>query len=425
MNRIFILALTASAAVTVSFVGSLGGVNPPVDLQPASPGAQQVGNANISGRILAGSVSATNAGPAAQVVVGNATSTSGANFGGLFRTSSDTGTGVRGVASSSTGSATGGTFQSAGSTGAGVRGNAIASTGTNFGVYGQSDSTSGRGVFGLATADSGFAYGVLGQSDSTTGRGVRGFASASSGRTVGVSGMSYSTSGHGVSGWTSAQSGYTSGVFGVSYSSSGRGVYGLAESSSGTTYGVWGQAWIPNGFGVFSQGDLSATGTKAFRIDHPLDPENRYLLHYAAESPQPQNFYLGNVVTDSKGFAWVTLPDYFQEINTNFKYQLTVISESSDFVQAMVSKKIQGVRFQIRTSAPNTEVSWRVDADRNDLYCQKKRPKDVVEKVGVERGTYQHPELYGLGIERGIHYDPAIGSEGAIPSATLPKNNKR
>jgi hypothetical protein len=153
---------------------------------------------------------------------------------------------------------------------------------------------------------------------------------------------------------------------------------------------------------------MGASGTKPFRIDHPFDPENKYLLHYAAESPMPQNFYVGNVVTDAKGYAWITLPDYFSEINANFKYQLTVVrdDESPNFVQAQIGKKIKGNRFLIMSSAPNTEVSWRVDADRNDLYVRNRPPKDVVDKEGREKGTYQHPEFYNLGPERGMNYNP-------------------
>ncbi|MEQ1934801.1 MAG: hypothetical protein ABL962_13150 [Fimbriimonadaceae bacterium] len=59
----------------------------------------------------------------------------------------------------------------------------------------------------------------------------------------------------------------------------------------------------------------------------------------------------------------------------------------------------------IRTSAPNVEVSWRVDADRNDLYVRNRPPKDVIEKAGIEKGKYQHPEFYGLGPERGMEFD--------------------
>lgn len=214
-----------------------------------------------------------------------------------------------------------------------------------------------------------------------------------------------------VSGGRSGGAFTTPSVYGV-------GVRGWNTYSGIGAYGVLG---VCNGYAVFAQGDTGASGTKSFRIDHPFDPENKYLLHYSTESPSPQNFYVGNVVTDARGYAWVELPDYFSEINTNFKYQLTVVdgpnSDEDDFVQVKVRQEIKNNRFQIRTSAPNTKVSWRVDADRNDRYIRKRQPKDVMDKEGREKGTYQMPELYGFGPERGTFYEPkAKGASAETPS---------
>src|SRR5439155_12595336 len=140
------------------------------------------------------------------------------------------------------------------------------------------------------------------------------------------------TAGRGTVGYATAGSGATYGVWGQSDSTSGRGVLGYASNGSGVPYGVLGQAGL-NGWAVYALGDFAASGTKSFRIDHPFDPENKYLLHYATESPSPQNFYSGNIVTDANGYAWVELPDYFAKINTNYKYQLTVIGKT--FAQAI------------------------------------------------------------------------------------------
>ena len=230
-------------------------------------------------------------------------------------------------------------------------------------------------------------YGLSEPFDSSTTMGVFGETSSSSGR--GVYGLNNNTTG------TNIQFG----VLGTVVSNQGTGVGGHALNANGNGKGVAGSVDSGgNGYGVYSYGDFGSSGTKAFRIDHPHDPMNKYLLHYSAESPMPQNFYTGNVVTDGNGYAWVTLPDYFQDINTNFKYQLTVVDDanSNGFVMAKVSNKIRGNRFQVRTSAPNIEVSWRVDADRNDAHVRFKRPVDVLEKPDYERGTYQDPVIYGL-----------------------------
>ena len=55
-------------------------------------------------------------------------------------------------------------------------------------------------------------------------------------------------------------------------------------------------------------GDVDVTGTLtksagSFKIDHPLDPENKYLSHSFVESPDMMNIYNGNVVLDATGEA--------------------------------------------------------------------------------------------------------------------------
>jgi hypothetical protein len=235
---------------------------------------------------------------------------------------------------------------------------------------------------------------------------------------VGVLGRSSSPQGIGVYGHATAfPNGVSYGGFFESASRTGTGVFGICTGEIGVNYGVRGVASSASAFAVYGVGNLGASGTKSFRIDHPFDPENKYLLHYCSESPMPQNFYVGNVVTDAKGYAWVELPNYFAEINANFKYQLTVVddSESATFVQVKVGRKIRGNRFLIMSSAPNVEISWRVDADRNDLYVRSRKPEDVVEKQGRERGTYQHPELYGMPKERGMDYRPEIAEKPQLP----------
>ncbi len=297
----------------------------------------------------------------------------------------------------------------------GVLGYATASTGSSYGVYGLSSSTSGLGVLGLAGATSGISYGVYGQSYSTGGTGVYGWAPASSGTTYGMYGRSDSSSGIGVLGHATAASGVTVGLAGVSNSPSGRGVDGFA-TASGPTFGVVGTAQSA-GYGLYAFGRSGASGTKTFRIDHPFDPENKYLLHYSHEGPEPQNVYNGNVVTDARGYATIALPDYFEEINKDPRYTLTVIDDSDDFVLAKVVREVRNNRFVIRTNKPSVKVSWEVKAVRNDLWVQKRGAPVEVDKEGLERGTYQHPEFYGLGPERGMNYDPERAKKVIKPKA--------
>ena len=57
---------------------------------------------------------------------------------------------------------------------------------------------------------------------------------------------------------------------------------GFANAGSGSANGL--AASFHGEVSIF--GDLLVTGTKNFRIDHPLDPENKYLLHAAIESSE-------------------------------------------------------------------------------------------------------------------------------------------
>ena len=325
-------------------------------------------------------------------VYGTATSTSGATAGGTFLSSSTDGMGVSGHVSASTGITRGGYFSSSSNAGRGVEGVSTNST-AGTGGYFEAAGSGGRGIQVFTTHSSGSTYGIYLSSASLAGTGVYSISTATTGNTIAGHFRNESDTGTAVYGYTTR--------------ANAKAIYGFSSdiSAGSTPYGVYGFTSAATlGSAVHAQGDMTATGVKPFRIDHPHDPLNKYLFHYASESPFPQNFYNGNVTTDSKGYAWVELPDYFEDINTNFKYQLTVMGET--FAQAIVSKKIAGNRFQIRTNQPNTEVSWMVFADRNDARVQFKRPTDVRDKAGRERGKYQHPEYYGAPASMGVDYVP-------------------
>ena len=111
------------------------------------------------------------------------------------------------------------------------------------------------------------------------------------------------------------------------------------------------------------------------------------------------DIYSGNVTTDDKGEAIVQMPDYFEALNKDFRYQLTVMGE---FAQAIVSSKIKDNRFTIRTDKPNVEVSWQVTGIRHDPYATA-HPIDVQQaKTGDEQGKYRYPKEYGQPENMGV-----------------------
>ena len=307
--------------------------------------------------------------------------------------------------------------------GAGLRGLATNLTGQNYGVWGETASNAGHGVHGFASAPVSSATGVFGQSDGNSGRGVvgqatagsglaagvEGIASAATGQTYGVRGLSSSSGGRGVFGSASASSGQTYGVQGTTSSTSGRGVYGFAAATAGTTYGVYGEAASTLGYAGYFFGRAHVTGNLSkgggsFKIDHPLDPEHKYLYHSFVESPDMMNVYNGNVTTDDHGYAVVELPEWFEALNRDFRYQLTVIDEADgpEFVQAKVVREVARNAFAVRTSAPRTRVSWLVTGIRRDAYAEKHRIPVEEAKPPAERGTYLHPLEHGVPRERGL-----------------------
>ncbi|MDW8052840.1 MAG: hypothetical protein RMJ83_10235 [Armatimonadota bacterium] len=161
--------------------------------------------------------------------------------------------------------------------------------------------------------------------------------------------------------------------------------------------------------GMRVNGSFVVTGQpKSFMIDHPLDPENYYLLHFCSEAPEPLNIYRGNVVTDAQGYAVIQLPAYYEAINRDPSYHLTVVDNSDDFVLVKVVREIQNNQFVIRTSKPFVKVSWEVKAIRNDPYIRLVGFQAEVPKPENKRGTYLYPELYGQPLERSEDYTPGV-----------------
>ncbi len=137
---------------------------------------------------------------------------------------------------------------------------------------------------------------------------------------------------------------------------------------------------------VSVSGNLNVAGLTNRKIDHPLDPANKYLVHAAVESSEVLNVYSGNVTTDGRGVAVVTMPDWFEAANTDLRYQLTTIGT---FARAMVAEKVVDNRFTIKTDAPNVEVSWQVTGVRADAAAKRAPFSAVEDKPADERGVFQ------------------------------------
>jgi len=241
-------------------------------------------------------------------------------------------------------------------------------TNGNHGAVG----TSSEGVYGRHNSG---CYGMVG---TTSGM----YAMHSNGNCYGHMGDSY----RGVYG--SSPSGY--GIAG--YATSGTGVFGYSFS---------GKAGYFNG-DVDIDGTLSKTAG-SFKIDHPLDPANKYLYHSFVASHDMMNIYNGNITLNQNGEAIVELPDYFKALNSDFRYQLTPIGAPGP--DLFIAEEISENRFKIAGGAAGMKVSWQVTGIRQDAYAKAHRIQTEVDKEADKKGKYLHPKEHGISETMGYGYE--------------------
>jgi len=142
-------------------------------------------------------------------------------------------------------------------------------------------------------------------------------------------------------------------------------------------------------------------GAGAFMIDHPLDPENKTLSHSFVESPDMMNVYNGNAMLDENGEAWVELPEWFEALNRDFRYQLTCIG---GYAPIYIAEEVSDNRFKIAGGETGMKVSWQVTGIRQDPFANAHRVQVEEKKPEGEIGLYLHPEEWGKPAELGIEY---------------------
>jgi hypothetical protein len=305
-----------------------------------------------------------------------------------------------------------------GSAGYGVYGYAPA-TGdvTNYGGYFRADGNSGRAVYGVASA-TGSAPNIGGYFEAKGDFGSAIYAKATStsySANWGGFFEAYGENGTAVYGATFTSGSAWGGAF-EAYGDGGTGVYGWARTGiagvhgvveSGDGWGVWGEAPISgNGYAGYFHGRVHVAGTLSksagsFKIDHPLDPENKFLYHSFVESPDMKNIYDGIAVLDSSGEAWVELPEWFEAVNKDFRYQLTCIG---GFAQVYIADEVSENRFKIAGGRSGLKVSWQVTGIRKDAYAEAHRIPVEEAKKPSEQGFYIHPDLFGHDEEKNIEW---------------------
>src|SRR5579871_3591474 len=225
----------------------------------------------------------------------------------------------------------------------------------------------------------------------------------------GIFGANDTGSGVGASYALYAAGGYD--ITNIAFNSAGLGGF-LVGGSSNVGFGGDGlDAWagsgpLANGFAGSFSGDVTVSGnlsksSGSFKIDHPLDPANKYLYHSFVESPDMMNIYNGNVVLDANGEATVELPEWFGVLNKDYRYQLTSIG---GFAPVYIAEEVSNNQFKIAGGKSGMKVSWQVTGVRQDAWANAHRIPVEVQKPERERGYYIHPELYGAPAEKGIEW---------------------
>ncbi len=349
-------------AVTNVDASSLGGIS--------ASGFATIASANYftAGQLIEGTLDVFPSSPG-----NDAVDTQAFGGGAGLNALSDSGSGVAGISG----------------TGYGVFGYINGGTASGVGVYGEQDN-GGIGVVGYSSLSTGGGDAIQGLS-SGFGYGVYG---SSSNAAAAVYGLDASGVDAGVYGTSSG--GY--GVFGIS--GSGAGIHGTSSSGDG----VFGFSITGYAGDFFGNVEISGTlngEAPLVKMDHPLDPANKYLVHASVASSEMMNIYTGNITTDAQGEGTVQLPEWFEALNTDFRYQLTVIGQ---FAEAIVAREIENHQFQIRTNLPKVKVSWQVTGVRQDPYAKAHPLAAEQEKEAQLRGFYIHPELYGAPRQKQIEW---------------------
>jgi len=331
------------------------------------------------------STSASSAATAVNGVAGNGTGVTG---------TSNLGAGVSGVSTDlyglqgkggyagvrSDGVSYGGIFASSSSGSIGLY-----SIGNGYGVYGSGNS---YGVYGSGSTYGLYGGGATGVYGSGSTEGITGTTSNVNGNAVHGTGGMYGV--HGDNARTAGVRG-DSNYVGVWAQAPAFALYAESTATSGQNYGVFAKSNADSCYAVFAQGNAHVNGTLSkaagsFKIDHPLDPERKWLSHSFVESPDMMNVHNGNVVLGADGAATIDLPDYFTELNRDFRYQLTPIGAH---VPVYIASRVKNNRFGIAGGTAGLEVSWQVTGIRQDAYA--KAHPIVVEtpKSVTDRGSRQ------------------------------------
>jgi len=268
-------------------------------------------------------------------------------------------------------------------------GGAGGAAGSGVGTVKNSGGTGGTGVSTSGSGGGGGAAGPNGAGNNgailTGGSGDNGFGGAGGGAsTAGSAGVEWDAT-HGSGGGGGGSTGATSGGFlGGNYGGGGSGSNGSPSTGGNGAPGIIVITYTPTlgnphnsltitvntkSTSTFDVRGSISKGAGTFVIDDPLDPSNKLLYHSFVESPDVKNIYDGIVTLDQFGEAVVRLPDYYDALNYDTRYQYFPIDQPMP--ELYVGSQEKNNQFTLSGGEPGGTVSWQITGIRHDPYILK------------------------------------------------------
>jgi hypothetical protein len=130
--------------------------------------------------------------------------------------------------------------------------------------------------------------------------------------------------------------------------------------------------------------EISYNDSKTFVIDHPLDSDNKYLVHACLEGPETGVYYRGKGEIVNGTSVEVQLPAYVGALCTDMTVQITHIYDGA--VKSFSASEVDTATNTFTVHGENGRFNWLVHGKRSDLTVEPN--KDDVTILGD--GPYKY-----------------------------------
>jgi hypothetical protein len=130
-------------------------------------------------------------------------------------------------------------------------------------------------------------------------------------------------------------------------------------------------------------GPGSSFTAKTFVIDHPKDPENKYLVHGCLEGPESGVYYRGTAKVTDNHSTIVALPDYVPGWAKNFTVTVTAIYDGK--VKMYATSKVDDSLGQFTVYGENGEFNWIAVGQRAEIKVEPLKSETTAKGFGPYR----------------------------------------